>query len=91
MQYEGKLYGKVGKSYFPLEETTEDVERLRLNKWTDTDMMSFTEWTQIEEWIFIATINPFWKCAKEKSKHFGEEKTTAQLLKDWKLWKEANK
>ena len=70
-------------------ETTEDVERLRLNKWTDTDMMSFTEWTQIEEWIFIATINPFWKCAKEKSKHFGEEKTTAQLLKDWKIWKEA--
>jgi len=28
MEYKGKLYGKVGKSYFPLEATTEDFERL---------------------------------------------------------------
>jgi hypothetical protein len=25
MEYKGKLYGKVHKSYFPLEETTESV------------------------------------------------------------------
>jgi len=29
MEYKGKLYGKVGKSYFPLEETTEDFELLK--------------------------------------------------------------
>lgn len=26
MEYKGKLYGKVGKSYFPLEATKEDFE-----------------------------------------------------------------
>lgn len=28
MEYKGKLYGKVNKSYFPLEATTEDFEAL---------------------------------------------------------------
>ena len=31
MEYEGKLYGKVGKSYFPLEVSTEDVDGLKNN------------------------------------------------------------
>lgn len=31
MEYEGKLYGKVGKSYFPLEDSTEDVDGLKNN------------------------------------------------------------
>jgi len=29
MEYGGKLYGKIGGSYFPLYESTEDVELLR--------------------------------------------------------------
>lgn len=29
MEYKGKLYGKVYKSYFPLLETTEDIDRLK--------------------------------------------------------------
>lgn len=29
MDYKGKLYGKVGKSYFPLEPTTDDFEGLQ--------------------------------------------------------------
>jgi hypothetical protein len=28
MKYEGKLYGKVGKHYFPLEATSDDVDNL---------------------------------------------------------------
>lgn len=28
MEYQGKLYGKVGKSYFPLVLTTKDVDKL---------------------------------------------------------------
>jgi hypothetical protein len=27
MRYEGKLYGKVGKHYFPLEATSEDFDK----------------------------------------------------------------
>ena len=29
MEYSGKLYGKVGGEYFPLMETTEDVDALK--------------------------------------------------------------
>jgi hypothetical protein len=29
MQYQGKLFGKVGKAYFPLELTTTDVDKLQ--------------------------------------------------------------
>ena len=29
MEYKGKLYGKVGKSYFPLEATSEDFDNLQ--------------------------------------------------------------
>jgi hypothetical protein len=29
MKYEGKLYGKVGKVYFPLEETSEDFDMIK--------------------------------------------------------------
>jgi hypothetical protein len=29
MKYEGKLYGKVGKTYFPLEETSEQYDSQR--------------------------------------------------------------
>jgi chromosome segregation ATPase len=29
MEYKGKLFGKVGKTYFPLELTTTDVEKLQ--------------------------------------------------------------
>ena len=29
MEYQGKLYGKVGKSYFPLEATSEDFDNLQ--------------------------------------------------------------
>ena len=29
MEYKGKLYGRVGKNYFPLIETTEDIEALK--------------------------------------------------------------
>lgn len=32
MEYQGKLYGKVGKSYFPLIETTEDFDNLKKEK-----------------------------------------------------------
>ena len=31
MEYKGKLYGKVNKSYFPLEATTDDFEALQTN------------------------------------------------------------
>lgn len=31
MEYKGKLYGKVGKVYFPLEKTTDDIEELEKN------------------------------------------------------------
>lgn len=29
MEYKGKLYGRVGNTYFPLIETTDDVENLK--------------------------------------------------------------
>lgn len=29
MEYEGKLYGKVGGEYFPMVETTEDINRYK--------------------------------------------------------------
>ena len=29
MEYTGKLYGKVGGEYFPMEETTEDIDKLK--------------------------------------------------------------
>lgn len=29
MEYNGKLFGKVGRTYFPIEETTEDIEILK--------------------------------------------------------------
>ncbi len=29
VEYKGKLYGKVGKKYFPLENTTDDFETLQ--------------------------------------------------------------
>lgn len=29
MEYKGKLYGRVGEIYFPLMETSEDVERMK--------------------------------------------------------------
>lgn len=29
MEYNGKLYGKVGKTYFPLLETTEDFDKIK--------------------------------------------------------------
>jgi len=31
MEYSGKLFGKVGNKYFPLESTTEDFECLQKN------------------------------------------------------------
>lgn len=30
MQYRGKLYGKVGKHYFPLEESSDDFDKLKV-------------------------------------------------------------
>ena len=44
MEYQGKLYGKVGKHYFPMMQTTEDFDNLekqrdelidQLKKWID--------------------------------------------------------
>ena len=29
MEYIGKLYGKVGGEYFPMEETTKDIDKLK--------------------------------------------------------------
>lgn len=29
MEYKGELYGKVGKSYFPLQETSEDFDSMK--------------------------------------------------------------
>lgn len=29
MEYKGKLYGKVGETYFPLEATSEDFDKLK--------------------------------------------------------------
>lgn len=29
MKYEGKLYGKVGKTYFPLMNTSEDFDKIK--------------------------------------------------------------
>lgn len=29
MEYKGKLYGKVGKTYFPMVETAEDFDKLK--------------------------------------------------------------
>lgn len=37
MKYKGKLYGKVGKSYLPLEETTKDFEK-------KIDLEHFLKW-----------------------------------------------
>lgn len=29
MEYHGKLYGKLGNSYFPLQETSDDVDKMK--------------------------------------------------------------
>jgi len=29
MEYKGKLYGKIGKYYFPLEQTAEDIDNMK--------------------------------------------------------------
>lgn len=45
MEYKGKIYGKVGKGYFPLEMTTEDVDRLTLlTEEKDKRIKEFKEW-----------------------------------------------
>jgi hypothetical protein len=30
MEYKGKLYGKIKNNYFPLQETSEDIENMRI-------------------------------------------------------------
>jgi hypothetical protein len=32
MEYQGKLYGKVGKTYFPLIKTTDDFDKIESEK-----------------------------------------------------------
>jgi len=46
MQYEGKLYGKVGRKYFPLEMDSADVDVLKraLADWLDC-------WDTPDEWM----------------------------------------
>ena len=46
MEYQGKLYGKVGKSYFPLEATSEDFDNLQ-NKLKEYEEK--LRWTPIDE------------------------------------------
>ena len=46
MEYQGKLYGKVGKSYFPLEATLEDFDNLQ-NKLKEYEEK--LRWTPIDE------------------------------------------
>ncbi len=37
MEYKGKLYGKVGKSYFPLSASTDEVEQMQ-------EVINFLQW-----------------------------------------------
>jgi hypothetical protein len=60
------------------------VEKEVENKWTDTDMMEFAEWTSENRWIFIKTDNR-WIKPNMTLRGF---KTTAQLLQKFKDWKE---
>ena len=80
MQYKGKLYGKVGTSYFPMEETTEDIEKLRLNKHTDSDMQSFAHWIKRSNYNHIQ--GDKWR-EEDGDSALSTYKTTDELLKLW--------
>jgi hypothetical protein len=50
-------------------------------KYTDTDLQEFAEWTSKKGWYYNLP-------AKEWCHEINEPKTTAQLLQDFKDWKE---
>lgn len=70
MEYKGKLYGKVGKSYFPLIETAEDFENLKVANDLNENACriykhKFEEAIKMLEYIRDMKVNPFDKCVEE--------------------------
>ena len=57
------------------------------NKHTDTDMQEFAEFCSNGGWVYFPQNSKCW------DSYFSQEgtKTTAQLLQDWKIWKEEHK
>ena len=67
---------------------TPKIKRSMLNKqkWTDTDMQEFAEWCCERFWIYFSEKKIWENCAMGY-----ERKTTAQLLQEFKEWKEGQK
>jgi molybdenum cofactor biosynthesis enzyme MoaA len=60
-------------------------------KYTDTDMKEFAEWTSRFQWVYSIIELIWWnrddELLPEDNRRF---RTTAQLLQEFKDWKEAN-
>ncbi len=50
MEYKGKLFGKVGKTYFELEETVQDVEELKKDNERQKVVINKLQKDLIQEW-----------------------------------------
>lgn len=77
MNYEGKLYGKVGRHYIPLMLSTQEVIPLE-------DALLFAEWVALDP--LVVALYPktkIWKLISmaEESMYFD---TTAELYEYWK-------
>jgi hypothetical protein len=95
MNYEGKLYGKVGKTYFPLELTTKDIDEMeaRLLSFTPssnvpTDAVEFSEWIPRNDWHHNNGVGNWYKNQYGSTDY--TLKTTAQLYDQYLIWKEQN-
>jgi len=74
MEYKGKLYGKIGKGYFPLEKTTEDFELLEKNILNDDKARIVIESAlnrQMYSWHTQGVTDWNYEMKQEKIKLFG--------------------
>ena len=73
MEYKGKLYAKVGRHYFPLTETTDDIDKLKLRvaelkKQLEVNKISFNSVLADESFFCVDAglkNNKAEKCAKQ--------------------------
>jgi hypothetical protein len=65
-----------------LDTTAENIKKLvGVQKWTDTDMMEFAEWTAKNEYVYYILAKIWMHPVKDNL-------TTTQLLQEYKDWKE---
>jgi predicted O-linked N-acetylglucosamine transferase (SPINDLY family) len=73
-------------TFNPNERSWGDLPEEHRLKWTDSDMQEFAEWCAINEWEYLKERKMWYNNFTE---YFDGLKTTAQLLQEFKAWKEA--